>query len=56
MSKSLSLMVFLKKQKKDSRGDVPLYVRLTADGAKDDFSLGHKVQSLEWNQEASIDR
>ncbi|HMI60138.1 MAG TPA: Arm DNA-binding domain-containing protein [Puia sp.] len=50
MSKSLSLMVFLKMQKKDSRGNVPLYVRVTVDGSKDDFSLGHKVQPSEFRK------
>ena len=54
MSKSLSLMVFLKRQKKDSQGKVPLYVRVTVDGDKDDFSLGHKVQPSEWNQEKQL--
>ncbi len=54
MSKSLSLMVYLKRQKKDSRGDVPLYVRVTVDGAKDDFSLGYKVQPSEWNREKQL--
>src|SRR5258708_24309922 len=54
MSKSLSLMVYLKWQKKDSQGKVPLYVRVTVDGDKDDFSLGHKVQQSEWRQEKQL--
>jgi hypothetical protein len=38
MSKSLSILVYLKRQKKDAQGKIPLYVRVTIDGAYDEFS------------------
>jgi integrase len=50
MSKSLSILVYLKRQKKDVQGKMPLYVRVTIDGAYDEFSLSRKILPDEWSQ------
>ena len=50
MSKSLSILVYLKRQKKDAEGKIPLYVRVTIDGAYDEFSLSRKILPEEWSQ------
>jgi hypothetical protein len=50
MSKSLSILVYLKRQKKDPEGKMPLYVRVTIDGDVDDFSLSRKILPGEWSQ------
>jgi len=50
MSKSLSIMAYLKRQKMDTRGYAPLYVRVTIDGDIDEFSLSRKILPSEWSQ------
>jgi hypothetical protein len=50
MGKSLSILVHLKRQKKDAQDKIPLYVRVTIDGDNDEFSLSRKVLAGEWNQ------
>jgi Arm DNA-binding domain/Phage integrase SAM-like domain len=50
MSKSLSILVFLKKQKSDARGTAPLYVRITIDGDTDEFSLSCRILVTDWSQ------
>ena len=37
MSKQLSVRMYLKRQKKDAEGKVPIYVHVTIDGAKMTF-------------------
>jgi integrase len=50
MRKSISILVYLKRQKKDAEAKMPLYVRVTIDGAYDEFSLSRKVLPDEWSQ------
>lgn len=50
MSKSLSLLVYLKRQKKDPDGKMPLYVRVTIDGDNADFTLSRRILPSEWSQ------
>jgi hypothetical protein len=50
MSKSLSILVFLKKQKTDSRETAPLYVRITIDGDTDEFSVSRRILVTDWSQ------
>jgi hypothetical protein len=50
MSKSIAVLVYLKHPKINSEGKVPLYVRVTIDGAYDDFSLSRKIFPHEWSQ------
>ncbi|HVU95662.1 MAG TPA: tyrosine-type recombinase/integrase [Puia sp.] len=50
MSKSISILAYLKRQKKDAKGFVPLYIRVTIDGDVDEFSLSRKILPEEWSQ------
>jgi len=50
MSKSLSLLVHLKRQKKDPHGKMFLYVRVTIDGDNADFALSRRILHGEWSQ------
>ena len=51
MSKSLSVLAYLKSGKKDSKGYVTLYMRVTIDGDVDEFSLSRKILPAEWSQD-----
>jgi integrase len=42
--------VYLKRQKKDVDGKMPLYVRVTIDGASSDFTLTRRLLAAEWSQ------
>lgn len=46
---SLSVLFFPKKQNTDSGGNAPIYVRITIDGLRDEFSTGLTVRAGEWN-------
>src|ERR1700735_3882096 len=50
MSKVLSVRVYLKHQKKDAEGKVPIYVHVTIDGDDETFSLSRKILPSEWSQ------
>ena len=50
MSKVLSVRMYLKHQKKDTEGKVPIYVQVTIDGDEDSFSLSRKLFPHEWSQ------
>ena len=50
MSKQLSVRMYLKRQKQDAEGKVPIYVHVTIDGDDDDFSLSRKAVPNEWDQ------
>lgn len=50
MSRSLSIRMYLKHQKKDKDGKVLIYVHITIDGDEDQFSLGRKIFPDHWNQ------
>lgn len=51
MSKTLSIRMYLKHQKKDAEGKVPIYVHVTIDGDDEDFSLSRKILPGEWSQQ-----
>jgi len=42
--------MYLKHQKKDTEGKVPIYVQVTIDGDEDSFSLSRKLFPHEWSQ------
>lgn len=50
MSRTLSIRLYLKQQKKDAEGKVPIYVHVTIDGDGEDFSLSRKIFPHEWSQ------
>jgi integrase len=50
MSKSITILAYLKRQKKDAKGFVPVYLRVTIDGDIEEFSLSRKILPEEWSQ------
>lgn len=46
----MSIRMYLKHQKKDAEGKVPIYVHVTIDGDDETFSLSRKVFPSDWNQ------
>jgi len=50
MSKVLSIRMYLKHQKKNAEGKVPIYVHVTIDGDDETFSLSRKIFPGDWNQ------
>ncbi len=42
--------MYLRRQKKDNEGKVPIYVHVTIDGDDEDFSLSRKIFPHEWGQ------
>jgi len=51
VKQQLSVLVLPKWKKADSKGEAPLYLRITIDGLRDEFSLGCKVHERHWNEE-----
>lgn len=49
LSKSFSLLFYLKKPKKYVNGSMPIYMRITVDGIPKEISLGRKCEPLRWN-------
>ena len=43
MSKKLSIRMYLRHQKKNAEGKVPIYVHVTIDGDDEDFSLSRRI-------------
>ncbi len=54
VNQDLSILFWLWKQKADSSGKAPIYARLTIDGARTQFSLGHKVLPAQFNKESGL--
>jgi integrase len=50
VNQSLSILFYRKIKKMCSEGKVPLYVRVTIDGLKDEMSLGIKVHPDHWDE------
>lgn len=46
---NLSVLFYLKRKKITNDGRVPIYVRITVDGLRDEFSFGYKVHPDNWN-------
>ncbi len=51
VSQKLSILFYLKRKKITSDGKIPLYVRVTIDGLKDEFSSGYKICAADWDNE-----
>ena len=47
----MSIRMYLKHQKKDAEGKVPIYVHVTIDGDDEGFSLSRKILPVEWSQQ-----
>ncbi|HEA30688.1 MAG TPA: hypothetical protein ENH91_11975, partial [Leeuwenhoekiella sp.] len=49
MSLSLSLLFYIKKSKADSTGKTNIYLRITLDGHRSEFSIHRKIRVDWWN-------
>ncbi len=52
MSLSLSLLFYIKKSKADISGKTNIYLRITLDGRRSEFSIHRKVHIKRWNSKA----
>jgi hypothetical protein len=52
VKQNLSILFFPKNQKLNKKGKTTLYVRVTVDGLKDEFSSGIQIPPKDWNREA----
>lgn len=52
MIKTFHHIFFLKKPKGYEKGPVPVYLRITVEGKRDEFSIARKVDPDRWNQDA----
>ena len=53
MSLRVSILFYLKKSKKNKKGKVLIYTRITVDGSRSEISTGIKVAPELWNQDKS---
>lgn len=51
MSKTFSLLFYLKKAKIDNTGKAPIYCRITVDGQRSELSIKRNVEPSKWNTE-----
>ncbi len=51
MSKTFSLLFYLKKAKTDNTGKAPIYCRITVDGQRSELSIKRNVEPSRWNTE-----
>lgn len=49
MNKTFNLLFYIKKSKKNSMGESPIYMRITIDGRRIEISAKRVVQGLKWN-------
>lgn len=49
MNKTFNLLFYIKKSKKNSLGESPIYMRITIDGRRIEISAKRVVQGLKWN-------
>jgi len=52
VNQDLSILLWLRKQRKDETGKVPVCVRLTINGVRAQFSLGIKVLPSQFNTDS----
>lgn len=53
MKNKISVLLYAKKSKAKSNHQVPVYLRITVDGKRSEFSTGKNVDVTKWNPEAS---
>ncbi len=51
INENFSVLFWLFKSKKTKDGQVPIYVRLTVNGLRAEFSSGKKIDPINWNEE-----
>ena len=54
INEGLSVLFWLYKAKKTKDGMVPIYVRITVNGDRDNFSTGKKIAPSDWDEKNSI--
>jgi site-specific recombinase XerD len=54
VNQELSILFWLWKAKQTSDGMVPIYVRITVNGLRDQFSSGKKIRAEYWNEETGF--
>lgn len=52
MNKTFNLLFYLKKAKVNTRGEVPIYMRITIDGKISELSTKRTILSSKWNSQA----
>src|SRR5690606_7739655 len=54
MSLSLSLLFYIKKSKADAAGKTNIYLRITLDGRRSEFSIHRKIHVDWWNSKTQL--
>ncbi|MGB4398178.1 MAG: Arm DNA-binding domain-containing protein [Daejeonella sp.] len=54
INEGLSVLFWLYKAKKSKDGMVPIYVRITVNGDRDNFSTGKKIAPSDWDEKNSF--
>jgi len=53
MKNSFGLLFYLKKSKINSRGECPIYLRITVNGKRTEISISRKIEENKWNSTAN---
>jgi hypothetical protein len=53
VNEDLSILFWLKREKKTKGGLVPIYVRITINGDRDNFSSGKKIHPDNWDKQTA---
>lgn len=51
VNEHLSILFWLRRNRKNIGGQIPIYVRITVDGTRDGFATGKKIDAVFWNEE-----
>lgn len=54
MNNSFSLLFYIKKSKADSLGNANIYLRITVDGKRAEFSIRRKIHPTRWSTETGL--
>lgn len=54
MSLSVSILLYIKKTKLDSLGKANIYLRITVDGRRAEFSIHRKIQPSRWSSDTGL--
>ncbi|NAY92659.1 hypothetical protein GTQ34_12090 [Muricauda sp. JGD-17] len=52
MRKKFSLLFYLRNNRMDSNGMIPIFMRVTVDGKRSEVSTGKKIKRSSWNPQA----
>jgi hypothetical protein len=54
VKQKFSILFYLKRKKINKEGTIPVYVRITIDGLKDEIAMGFNVLSDDWSNETKV--